>query len=155
MRSIIILGAFALCAGWLAFPLAAALFSGNCTTQSLLIYDEPDRSIYSQSLWVTARGGEQHYYTSKLTVQPDHGAAESYYIERTIKTTLSFYLDSAEVTTANAFRIAGPDTSDPRVGHYIDPLSEKGFTARVYFFRTGERILSGFRNRPLVLCQRH
>lgn len=154
MKWLIALCLLAVGAGWLSFPLIAQLYVGDCTTKSLLIYDEPHKTVLSEAEWTTLRGGKQHYYNSKITLLPDSGPAEKFYIERTVKTTLNYHVDSAEVTSASAFRIAGPDTSDPLVGRYIDPLSEKGFTARVYFFKVGERILSGFRDRPLVSCQK-
>lgn len=154
MKWLIFLCPLSLVLGWLALPVTASYFAGNCTTKSLLIYDEPNKTVISEAVWETLRGGKQHYYNSKLTVLPDNGASERYYIERTVKTAMSYHVNSAEITSVNAFRIAGPDTSDPEVGRYLDPLSEQGFTARVYFFRTGERILSGFRDRPLVACQK-
>ncbi|WP_274240074.1 MULTISPECIES: hypothetical protein [unclassified Enterobacter] len=141
-------------AGWLAFPIVAQFYVGECNTKSLLIYDEPYQTVISEAEWTTLRGARQHYYNSKITLFPDNGPAEKFYVERTVKTSLNYHIDSAEVTSVSAFRIAGPDTSDPHVGRYIDPLSEKGFTARIYFFRIGERILSGFRDRPLVSCQK-
>ncbi|EFE95354.1 hypothetical protein [Serratia odorifera] len=154
MKWLLLACPISLFAGWLAFPLVAQFYVGECTTRSLLIYDEPHKTVISDAIWDTLRGGKQHYYTSKLRLIPDNGPEENYYIERTLKTSVNYHMDSAEITSVAAFRIAGPDTSDPHVGRYIDPLSEQGFTARVYFFRVGERILSGFRDRPLVSCQK-
>lgn len=154
MKWLITLSLLAVGAGWLSFPLVSQLYAGDCRTKSLLIYDEPHKTVFSEAEWITLPGGKQHYYNSKITVHPDNGPVEKFYIERTVKTFLNYHVDSAEVTSVSAFRIAGPDTTDPRVGRYIDPLSEKGFTARVYFFRAGERILSGFQDRPMVSCQK-
>ncbi|BCQ34580.1 MULTISPECIES: hypothetical protein [Erwinia] len=148
-------GALMLCAaGWFFAPYLIFLASGDCASKSVLIYDEPDRYIVSQGNWFTYRGGKEHTYSARISIAGPGNAFEDFASVRTIETENHFKYDSVNVRTVKSFRIAGPLTSDPRIGRYIDPLAEEGFTGRIYFFRyKNSGLLTGFKGRPLGLCQ--
>ncbi|PKH19118.1 hypothetical protein CIG19_20500 [Enterobacterales bacterium CwR94] len=154
MKKMLLLLTLSLLTGWFISPVIYGALSGNCTSDSTLIYDEPDRTVISKARWEQLRGGEQYYYSSTLHIIPFRGQETEFAVERTLVTSLDYALDSLDVKTVNASRIAGPASSDPDYGRYIDPLAEEGFHARVYLFYTGDRLLTGFRNAPVSVCQK-
>ncbi len=59
-------------------------------------------------------------------------------VDRTVNLDYDYHPDSVTVSTRKSFRIAGPDTQDPAIGKYIDPLADENFTARIYLFKSGK-----------------
>ncbi|EPC7254359.1 hypothetical protein ACR2R9_004325 [Cronobacter sakazakii] len=154
MKWLLLICPVAFVTGWLLFPFITLFASGNCITRSVLIYDEPRGVVTSHAEWNTLRGGTQHHYTSHITLRLDNGTEEKFSTERVVTTSARFHWDSVGITTVKSFRIEGPGKNDPRAEKYSDPLSREGFSARIYFFRAGERLFSGFNNRPLVTCEK-
>lgn len=145
--------ALAFAAGWFSAPYSLKLAAGNCATETTFVYDEADRVVVSQARWFTHRRGDEHFYVARLKITPDGGAEESVLVNRTVETDWSMRPDSLNVRTVKAFRIAGPETTDPHWGRYIDPLAEVGFTGRIYLFRTpGGRMMTGYRGVPVTTC---
>jgi|EndMetStandDraft_3_1072993.scaffolds.fasta_scaffold01662_1 hypothetical protein len=140
-------------AGWFLAPYSMKLTAGNCATETTFVYDEADRLVVSKARWFTHRRGNEHFYLARLKIIPDEGREESVLVNRTVETEWSTRLDSMNVHTVRAFRIAGPETTDPHWGRYIDPLAEVGFTARIYLFRIpGGRLMTGYRGVPVTTC---
>ncbi|KAA6050456.1 MULTISPECIES: hypothetical protein [unclassified Pantoea] len=155
MKLFVILGMLSLMASWVATPYVIMSFSGDCVASTVLIYEEFDKVVVSKGSRYTFPGSNEHYYTAYFEIRQVGMPVEYFRVERTIETSRLFNIDSFNIRTAEAFRIAGPTTDDPRVGRYIEPLAEKGFNARVYHFKAGENSgLVGFRGLPLNICQR-
>lgn len=152
MKKAILACILASLSGWLAAPYILLNIPSGCVSNTTMVYDEPDKTVVSKSRWEILKGGEQSYYSSLLSVRPFTGVRSDISIERTINLDFKFHTDSYTVETTRAFRIAGPDTSDPAVGRYIDPPAEENFNARVYSYFTGGRVILGFRNLPIAVC---
>ena len=140
--------------GWFCYPYFFINSSGDCISNTTFIYDEADKTVISKSRWEVLRGGDQSYYSSVLSVIPFKGKKKDITLERTVNANLSFHSDSFTIRTMSAFRIAGPQTSDPEWGKYIDPPAKEGFNARVYAYSVGERVMLGFRNLPVSVCHK-
>ena len=140
--------------GWFTYPYFFINTSGGCISYTTFIYDEADKTVISKSRWEVLRGGEQSYYSSVMKFIPFKGMKKDIIIERTVNANLSYHIDSFTVRTMNAFIIAGPQTSDPERGKYIDPPAKEGFNARVYVYSIGERVMLGFHNLPISVCDK-
>jgi len=140
--------------GWFYTPIALKETSGDCISNTILLYNESGRIIISKSRWDMMKGGEQLYHSSVIKDIQEGGDAKNFSVDRTLNVEVDFHRDSLTVDTVKAFRINGPETSDPEYGRYIDPLSELGFTSRIYIFYINGRFLLGFRDLPLSFCQR-
>ena len=154
MIKIITLSFGAVAMGWFIYPYVFINASGDCISNTTFIYDEADKTVISKSRWEVLRGGEQAYYSSVMSVIPFKGKKRDITIERTVNANLNYHLDSFTIRTMSAFRIAGPQRSDPELGKYIDPPAKEGFNARVYAYSIGERVMLGFRNLPLSVCHK-
>lgn len=140
--------------GWCFTPAFMKETSGNCVSYTTLLYNESDRTIISKSRWDMMKGGRQLYQSSVIRYIPVNGDEKSFAIDRTLNVEVEFHRDSLTVDTVKAFRINGPETSDPEYGGYIDPISELGFTSRVYIFNINGQFILGFRGLPLSFCQK-
>lgn len=153
MKKFYILCGFFLMTGWFSIPVIMRYTSGGCVSYTTLIYDEPTRTIVSSARWDMTAGGEHLFYSSAINDNPLNGEGRGFVSERTINAQFRYHADSMTVRTVSAFRIAGPETSDPEYGRYIDPPAEQGFSARVYTYYAGGRIMMGFRNLPISVCR--
>jgi len=154
MIKIIPLSFGALAMGWFTYPYFIINTSGGCISNTTFIYDEADKTVINKSRWEILRGGEQSYYSSLMSVIYFEGKKKDITIERTVNANLNFHIDSFTVRTMSAFRIAGPQMSNPELGKYIDPLAKEGFNARVYVYSIGERVMLGFHNLPIAVCHK-
>lgn len=153
MRILLALSVVALLCGWFTLPYILRSFTGDCVAETTMIYDEQNRMVVTHGHWDSVRGNTQYHYSAQLKIIPDNGSSTQIDIERIIDTDHHFFYNSLDVKTVKAFRIAGPETTDPVLGKYIDPLAEEGFHARVYVYLVGSRIMPGFRMQPLGICQ--
>ncbi|CCP01678.1 hypothetical protein BN439_0589 [Erwinia amylovora Ea644] len=140
--------------GWFFAPWILFYNMEDCISKSIIIYDEPDRYVISRSTWFTYRGGQEHRYSAQVSIDGPQGKIDEFSSERTIETERHFNYDSINVNTVKSFRIAGPLTSDPRTGKYIDPPAKEGFTGQIHLFRyKNSCLLAGFKGGPLSICQ--
>jgi len=153
MKILFILGSIALLCGWFSLSYILRSLPGDCIVESTTIYDEQNRMVITHSYWDRTRGNMQYHYSAQLNIIPDNGVPAQIAIERIINTEHTYLYNSFDVKTVKAFRIAGPLTSEPELGKYIDPLAEEGFHARVYLYLVGSRIIPGLRMQPLGICQ--
>lgn len=140
--------------GWFTLPYLMQPLSGNCRAESTLIYDEENRTVVSHAIWDIMRGSDENHINSYLAFVDAQGKETRFNVERTINVDFAYHINSITVNTIKSFRIAGPDTHDPVLGRYIDPLADDKFTARIYLFKVGDRTISGFHNRPLNSCMK-
>ena len=130
----------ALFLGWFSLPYFVRPFSGDCRAETYIIYDDPDRT--------------EGHLNAYLAFMSPQGVESRINVDRTVNLDYDYHPDSVTVSTTKSFRIAGPDTQDPAIGKYIDPLADENFTARIYLFKVGNQIISGFHYRPLNRCMK-
>lgn len=140
--------------GWFSLPYLLQPLSGNCRSETLIIYDEPERTVVSHGYWDILRGSREGHLNAYLAFISPQGDEKKITVDRTISIDYSYHIDSFTASTKKSFRIAGPDTQDPAVGKYIDPLADEKFSARIYLFKVGNQLISGFRYRPLNRCMK-
>lgn len=150
---LVIVSALMFGAGWGIFPHVLVMNAGDCKSETTLIYDEPTRVVVSHAHWFSQYGVQEHFYLAHLKILSDSGQAETVLVNRNVGTRYAATDNGFDVVTNRAFRVAGPETSDPYWGRYIDPLAEKGFHAQIYLFRVpGGRLMTGYRNFPIAGC---
>ncbi len=143
-----------LVSGWYSLPFIIHPLSGNCHALNTLIYDEPERTIISRADWDVLPGSHESHLNGYLEIYPAMGSSSRIDIERTINHNVVWHINSATLTSEKSFRIAGPETSDPLWGRYIDPIADENFTGRMYLFKIGERTVTGYYNRPFYSCMK-
>lgn len=144
----------ALFLGWFSLPYFLRPFSGDCRAETYIIYDEPDRTVVSHGYWDILSGSREGHLNAYLAFMSPQGLESRINVDRTVNLDYDYHPDSVTVSTRKSFRIAGPDTQDPAIGKYIDPLADENFTARIYLFKVGNQVISGFHYRPLNRCMK-
>ncbi|MGK3114873.1 hypothetical protein [Candidatus Pantoea formicae] len=140
--------------GWFSLPYLLRPLSGDCRSETLIIYDEPERTVISHGYWDILRGSREGHLNAYLAFISPQGDEKKINVDRTVNLDYTYHIDSLTASTKKSFRIAGPDTQDPLVGKYIDPLADEKFSARIYLFKVGNQVISGFHYRPLNRCMK-
>lgn len=142
-------------AGWFLTPALLFRLADPCESRSLYIIDEGNRRSVTEGILVHSKGLKHFAYSARISLYQDNSLTATAAVERTVDLDSSVTADAFEIKNVGTFILAGPQDTDPTFGPYIDPVAKAGFSAHVYVFRTGRTLLSGFRDRPRWICQRH
>lgn len=140
-------------AGWYSPELFSNAIMGSCKTKSITLYNEASQVVRVNADWLSSDGRKFYGYSSIMTRYQPGKSPEFSLSERHMVVNHTFHTRYLRVATVQDYRVAGPESSDHWPGAYIDPLTDKGYIADIYLFKTGNTLIMGYKNRPRYICQ--